>query len=49
MPDRLNIYVGTDLHKKIKMLAVQRDSSINDLVVEAMEDLLKKYENEDKK
>jgi predicted HicB family RNase H-like nuclease len=44
LPDRLNIYVGTDIHKKIKMLAVEQDTNINALVVEAIEDLLRKYE-----
>ncbi len=46
MPERLNIYVGGDLHKSIKMLAVEQETSINDLVIEAIEDLLKKYGRE---
>jgi predicted HicB family RNase H-like nuclease len=43
LTDRININVGA-LHKELKMLAVEKETSINALVVEAIEDLLKKYQ-----
>lgn len=38
-----------DLVKKLKHLAVDEDESIGDLLDEAIEDLLKKYEKKKKK
>jgi len=35
--------------KKLKFLAVERDRSLTDLFLEAIQDLLKKYEKKDKK
>ena len=33
-----------DLIKKIKILAAEKDTRVNDLLEEAIQDLLKKYE-----
>ena len=38
-----------DYLKKVKILAVEEDKSVNDLLEEALEWLLKKYEKKDKK
>jgi len=35
--------------KKLKFLAVERDRSLTDFFLEAIQDLLKKYEKKDKK
>ena len=35
--------------KKLKFLAVEQDRSLTDLFLEAIQDLLKKYEKKDKK
>jgi len=35
--------------KKLKFLALEQDKSLNDLLLEAIEDLLKKYEKKPKK
>ena len=35
--------------KKLKFLAVERDRSLTDLFLEAIQDLLKKYEKKSKK
>jgi hypothetical protein len=35
--------------KKLKFLAVEKDRSLTDLFLEAIQDLLKKYEKKDKK
>ena len=35
--------------KKLKFLAVEKDRSLTDLFLEAIKDLLKKYEKKDKK
>jgi hypothetical protein len=39
-----NTTVRTDLLRGLKILAAERDLRINDLLEEAIEDLLKKYE-----
>jgi hypothetical protein len=43
-----NTTLRVDLIKKLKFLAVKEDSRINDLLEEAIEDLLEKYENKSK-
>jgi len=43
-----NTTLRIDLIKKLKFLAVEEDSRINDLLEEAIEDLLVKYENKSK-
>jgi hypothetical protein len=40
---KLTTTVKEDLIKKIKILAVHHDVNVNDLLEEALEDLLKKY------
>ena len=35
--------IDQDIIKKLKYLAVDRNSSLNDLIEEAIQDLLKKY------
>ena len=40
-----NTTLRVDLIKKVKFLAVKEDARVNDLLEEAIEDLLKKYEN----
>jgi len=37
--------IDQDILKKLKHLAVDRNSSLNDLLEEAIQDLLKKYQN----
>jgi len=46
MPNRkmYNTTIDIDLLKSLKMLAVQTDKRQNDLLEEAIKDLLKKYE-----
>ena len=39
-----NTTLSVDLMKKIKILAVEKDCRVNDLLEEAIRDLLKKYE-----
>jgi predicted transcriptional regulator len=41
--------VDEDLIKKLKHLAVDKDESLGNLLDEAMTDLLKKYETQEKK
>jgi hypothetical protein len=41
--------VDDDLIKKLKHLAVDEDESLGNLLEEAIEDLLKKYEKQEKK
>lgn len=41
-----NTTLREDLIKKLKMLAVEKDSRVNDLLEEAIELLLEKYENQ---
>jgi len=43
-----NTTLREDLIKRLKMLAVERDSRANNLLEEAIELLLKKYENQPK-
>jgi predicted transcriptional regulator len=44
-----NTTLDVDLIKQIKILAAQLDKRQNDLLEEAIKDLLKKYEKKDKK
>ena len=44
-----NTTLREDLIKKLKLLAVEKDSRANDLLEEAMELLLKKYEDKPNK
>ncbi len=44
-----NTTLSVDLIKKLKFLAVKEDARVNDLLEEAIEDLLTKYEKKDKK
>ena len=39
-----NTTLRIDLIKKIKILAAEKDARVNDLLEEAIQDLLKKYE-----
>ena len=41
-----NTTLRDDLLKKIKILAIEQDRRVNDLMEEAIEDLLKKYYSE---
>ena len=43
-----NTTLRVDLIKKLKLLAVEEDARVNDLLEEAIEDLLKKYQNKSK-
>jgi hypothetical protein len=43
-----NTTLRVDLIKKLKFLTVKEDARANDLLEEAIEDLLKKYENKSK-
>ena len=43
-----NTTLRVDLIKKLKLLAVEEDARVNDLLEEAIEDLLKKYKNKSK-
>jgi len=43
-----NTTLRVDLIKKLKFLAVEEDDRVNNLLEEAIEDLLKKYENKSK-
>jgi predicted DNA-binding helix-hairpin-helix protein len=43
---RININVGEERHKQLKRLSIEKDNtSINELVVEAVDDLFKKYKD----
>ncbi len=44
-----NTTLEIDLMKKLKVLAAQMDKRHNDLIEEAIQDLLKKYEKKKKK
>jgi hypothetical protein len=44
-----NTTLRVDLIKGLKMLAVEKDARANDLLEEAIQDLLKKYEKKAKK
>ena len=39
----INMLIDVEIHKKIKFLGVEQDKSIQKLVTEALEDLLRKY------
>jgi len=41
--------IDPDIVKKLKFLAVDQDRTLTDLFLEAIQDLLKKYEKKDKK
>lgn len=41
--DRRTYYVKEELHKRLKLLAVEKDVNVSDLVVEGIEHVLKKY------
>ena len=43
-----NTTLRVDLIKKLKFLAVEEDARVNDLLEEAIEDLLIKHENKSK-
>ena len=43
-----NTTLRIDLIKKLKLLAVEEDARVNDLLEEAIADLLEKYENKSK-
>ena len=44
-----NTTLDADLLKQLKFLAVEKNKRHNDLLEEAIQDLLKKYEKRDKK
>ena len=44
-PKICNTTLIADLIEKLKLLAVEADTRVNDLLEEAIEDLLTKYEN----
>jgi hypothetical protein len=44
-----NTTLRADLLKKIKILAIEKDRRVNDLLEEAIIDILKKYSNEPSK
>lgn len=41
--DRQTYYIPRDLHKRLKMIALQRDVNVSDLAVEAIEIIVEKY------
>jgi len=43
-----NTTIDTDLTKEIRILAAQLDRRQNDLLEEAIQDLVKKYQNQNK-
>ncbi len=45
----LSTKIDSDLQKQVKKLAIDLECPFNDLLEEAMRDLLKKYEMQDKK
>ena len=44
-----NTTLDSDLIKQIRILAAQRDKRQNDVIEEAIQDLLEKYKNQDTK
>ena len=48
MKERYFMLLRVDLIKKLKFLAVEEDARVNDLLEEAIEDLLIKHENKSK-
>ncbi len=47
MPERLNLYVGPEIHKKLRILAAERETSINAIVVEFIKEGLEKNKKEE--
>lgn len=45
----LSTRIENDLQKEIKKLAIDLEKPLNDLLEEAIQDLLKKYDRQDKK
>lgn len=45
----LSTRIDTDLQKEIKKLAIDLEKPLNDLLEEAMKDLLKKYKKKNQK
>lgn len=45
----LSTRIENDLQKSIKILAINLEKPLNDLLEEAIQDLLKKYEKQEKK
>jgi predicted transcriptional regulator len=45
----LSTRIENDLQKSIKILAINLEKPLNDLLEEAIRDLLKKYEKQEKK
>lgn len=45
----LSTKIDNDLQKSVKKLAIDLERPLNDLLEEAIRDLLKKYEKKDKK
>jgi predicted transcriptional regulator len=45
----LSTRIDNDLQKSIKILAINLEKPLNDLLEEAIQDLLKKYEKQEKK
>ncbi len=45
----LSTSIENDLQKEIKILAIKQEKPLNDLLEEAIRDLLKKYEKKQKK
>jgi hypothetical protein len=41
--DRQTYYIPDELHKRLKMVALQRDVNVSDLAVEAIEYIVEKY------
>jgi len=41
--------VDAQLVKRMKFVALEKDRSLTDLLIEAIEDMLKKYERQEKK
>jgi predicted transcriptional regulator len=45
----LTFRIDSQIIKKLKFLAVDKDKTVTDLLLEAIQDLLKKYEKKTKK
>jgi predicted transcriptional regulator len=43
--NRRNVYVATDIHRKLKELAAKRDSKLQELVQDALVQYLDRQEN----
>jgi hypothetical protein len=44
-----SIRLAADTLKRLKILAVEHDKSLNEILLEAIQDLLRKYEKKNKK